>query len=101
MKILKIKELHRYLGFYGRMRIVILQFKIFKRKIKNIFDFWVQFHLWKGSGIPGKLQCYLLHMVAVNMNIPKSVYEISRLVTANLSHHHGKQGIRGDIEGYS
>ena len=36
--------LYRYRRFYRRMTFVVQQFKIFKLKIKNIFDLRIDFH---------------------------------------------------------
>ena len=61
-----------------------------RNKIKNVFNRWIDNHLWQLSWFSAKLQFNLFFVVVIDMNITKGVYEFSRLQITHLCHHHSQ-----------
>ena len=61
-----------------RVRLIILQFKIFKAEIKYTSDFRVQYHLRQGIRFPGQLKFDLFNVVHVDMCIPQCMNKFTR-----------------------
>ena len=93
--------LYRHWRFDVRVRVVVLQFEIFKAEIKQVSHFVVELHLRQGSRLAGELEAGLLEVVAVEVGIAEGVDEFAGREVAHLRHHHGEQGVAGDVEGYA
>ena len=83
------------------MRVVVLQFEVFKAEVEQVLHFGVELHLWQGSRLAGKLEAGLLEVVAVEVSVAEGVDEFAGREAAHLRHHHGEQGVAGDVEGYA
>src|SRR5690606_6135035 len=81
--------LHRYRSLDMGVKLIILQFKILKFKIENIFYFRIYFHRRQWFWFSAQLQFGLLKMVAVYMSIAQSMHKITHFHVTYLSHHHG------------
>ena len=75
--------------FNGRMRVIVFQRKISKRKIKYVIYCRIYFHGGVWARVSAQLQLNLLKVVAVNMCIAKGVHKIARLQATYLRHHEG------------
>ena len=81
-----------------RVRVVVYQGKILEFKTENVPNLRIQDHFRKRPGFPAQLQFYLLHVVVVDMGIPKRMDEFARLVPTNLGHHQSEQSVGGNVE---
>ena len=93
--------LHRHWRFDVWVRVVVLQFEVFKAEVEQVSHFGVDLHLWQGSRLAGELEAGLLEVVAVEVGIAEGVDEFAGREAAYLRHHHGEQGVAGDVEGYA
>src|SRR5690606_8237751 len=73
--------------------------KILKIKTEDILNLRIKLHNGQSAWRARKLFIYLFKMVVVDVYIAKCVYILPDLQAANLSHHHLKQCVAGDIEG--
>jgi hypothetical protein len=80
------------------MRIVIHKLKVLILEIKDALHLRIDLHLRKGARLAGKLKRHLLEMICVDVGITCSMDEVTHLQTADLSDHHSKKSIRGNIE---
>lgn len=80
------------------MRVVVLEGEVLVFELKNIPHGWVDAHGWERSWLSGKLEFRLLQMIFVQMKVAECVNKLARHEVADLSHHHGEQGVGGDIE---
>ena len=81
-----------------RVALVIEQLKIVELEIKDGSHVRIDLHLRQRKGLARKLQSGLVQMVEVEMGIAKGVDEVTGLVAGHLGHHHGQQGVGGDVE---
>ena len=93
--------LYRHWRFDVRVRVVVLQFEVFKAEIEQVSHFGVEPHLRQGARLAGELEAGLLEVVAVEVGVAEGVDELAGRETAYLRRHHGEQGIAGDVERYS
>ena len=93
--------LHRHLRFDVRVRVVVLQFEVFKAEVEQVSHFGVELHLWHGSRLAGELEAGLLEVVAIEVGVAEGVDEFAGREAAHLRHHHGEQGVAGDVEGHA
>ena len=84
-----------------RVRVVVLQFEVFKAEIEQVSHFGVEPHLRQGAWLAGELEAGLLEVVAVEVGIAEGVDEFAGREATHLRHHHGEQGVAGDVEGYA
>ena len=80
------------------MGIITLQFKIFVMETENVLHLGIDVHPGQGARLARQLQLDLLDVVQINMHITKGMHKFPRLQTTHLRHHHGQQGIRGNVE---
>ena len=85
----------------GRPGIVALQSKVGIVEIKYRAYIRIESHHWQLSRCTGKLLAHLVEMVEVDVHVPERMHEVSGSIAALLGHHHGQQGIRGDVERHS
>ena len=83
------------------MRVVIGEGEILEPKGEKILYLGIQRHRRAWTWGTRQLQTSLLQMVTVKVRISETVNELARLQTRDLSHHHQKQGVAGDIEGHT
>jgi len=81
------------------MELVVDQFEIAVPESKDVAYFRVDFHLRKRKRLAAKLKPDLFQVVGIDVHIPAGPYEIAGLVSANLRHHQGEEGIGSNIEG--
>ncbi len=84
-----------------RVRVVVLQLEVLKAEVEQVSHFGVEPHLRQGSRLAGELEAGLLEVVAVEVGVAEGVDELAGLQAAYLRHHHGEQGIAGDVEGHA
>lgn len=78
--------------------LIAEQFKVVESELIDFRDLRINLHFWKWKRLPAELEIGLLQMVRVKVEIAKGVYEFARFVTTNLRHHHGEEGIGGDVK---
>lgn len=81
-----------------RERIVVLKVEIVVMKIKYGFYVGIDDHTRQRSRLARQLEFHLLEMVAVDVCVAKSMYEVAGLETGHLGGHHEQQGIGCDVE---
>ena len=80
------------------MWIVIHKLKVLVREGKQVRHLGIDAHLRQRSRLAGELLSGLVHVVQVQVNVPKRVDKLSRLQPDHLRHHHGQQGVGRDVE---
>ena len=91
-------ELDRDLAFDCRPRIVIDQGEVLIIKIEKVLYFRVEQHGGQRTWRPRQLGLHLFDVVVVDVHVAKGVDKRAGLQPAHLGHHHGQQGIGGDVE---
>ena len=79
--------------------VVVLQGEVFVPEVEDGVYGGVETHGREGAGCAGELFADLVEMVVVDVGVPESVDEVPRAEAADLGHHHGQQGVGGDVEG--
>ena len=85
----------------GRMRPVIDQLEVLVTEIKNTFYLGIDLHLRWWQGLSLQLLICLLQVVHIQVRITQRVDELAGRLTGHPGHHHGEQGIGGDVEWFS
>ena len=80
-------------SLYGRVRLIILYFEIFKLVVKDRGWLSVDLQCWQRKRFTAELKLCLLDVIAVQMNISPSPYEITWLEVTLLREHVRKQCI--------
>ena len=75
----EVNTLDAHGGFYVRMRVVIDQLEILAAEGKKVLDVRIDAHRRQSAGLPGQLLVRLINMIQVQVHVPKSVDEITRL----------------------
>jgi len=83
------------------MRLIVLQRKIFKLEVKDVFYRGVEFHKRERVWFAGELQLCLFDVIAVYVDVAESMDEFAGFQIADLGDHEREQGIRSDVEGYA
>src|SRR5688572_13441 len=82
----------------GRMRVVADQLEVLELEVVDVLHRRVQLHLRQRPGLAGQLQLRLLQMIAVEMQVTKSVNEGARLQATHLRDHQREQRVGRDVE---
>jgi len=90
--------LHRHIRFDVGVRVVVFQREVFVLEGEDVFDLWIDAHGGQWTGIAGKLQLGLFHVVRIDVGITEGMDELLGLEIANLGHHHQQEGVGGDVE---
>ena len=77
---------------------VIDQLKVFECELLDVLDLTVELEVWERMRQSLELLLQRLHMVRVDVGVPKHMNEFASLETADLCKHAGKQRIARDIE---
>ena len=80
------------------MWVIINQFEVFVLEIEDALHVGVDLHLWQFTRFTCQLQLCLLEVVEIEVSVACRIDEIAWLQVAHLCHHHGQQGIRGNVE---
>ncbi len=80
------------------MGVVTLQREIFEREIGERRDRWIELYRREWSWLPAQLQSDLFDVIVVDVCVSESVDEFTGLEAGDLSHHHGQQRVRRDVE---
>ena len=91
-------KLDGYLSFDGRVRLVILEREVVVVEVKDRFDIRVDAHRGEWVWCSGQLKPNLLQMVEVDVRVARCMDKVAGLETCNLRHHHGQEGVGGDVE---
>lgn len=82
-----------------RMWIVILHLEILKGKVLNVFHLPLDVNGWEGTRVARTLLLQRVHVVGINVGVPQSVDKVAGLQPRHVGHHHGEQGVAGNVEG--
>lgn len=77
---------------------VVLQGEVLELEIEQGRHRRIEPHGGQGPGIPAQLQPGRLEVVLIEVGVAKGVDELSRVEPADLGHHHGQEGVGGDVE---
>ena len=88
-------------GLDSRPRVVSFEGEVFVAESENILHVGLDPHGGQGAGRTGQLCLDLLQEVQVDVGVAERVDEFAGLEPYHLCHHHGEQGVGGDVEGYA
>ena len=83
------------------MCLVTDQFEVLVTEVEYIVHPGIDLHLRRRHGLSGQLQVRLLQVVHIQVRVTQCVHELARRKTGHPGHHHGEQGIGGDVEWFS
>ena len=92
---------HRHGSLYRRPGVVPLEGKVPVVEVEDRAHFGIENHPGQGTRGAGELLAHLVEVVEIDVYVSESVHEVSGSVAALLGHHHGQQGVRGDVERHS
>lgn len=95
---IKYNVLNAYNTFDGRVGVIVFEGEVFVLELEDVLHFRIDAHSRQFARLASELQMHLVEMIEVDVRVASRVNEIARLKSANLCHHHAKQGIRGDVE---
>ncbi len=91
----------RHRGGNVRPGMVVQQGEVFIAESEEIAHLGIELHAGQAAGLPAELGLRLFQVVLVQVRVTKGVNEFPGLQVADLGHHHGQQGVRGDVERHS
>lgn len=92
---------HSHWSLYRRPGVVPLEGKVPVVEVEDRAHFAIENHPGQGTRGPGELFAHLVEMIEVDVDVPEGVHEVPGDIAALLGHHHGQQGIGGDVERHS
>ena len=79
--------------------IVVGELEIFVAEGEYILDFWIYVHGGQMAWCACDLEFDLFDVVEVDVCVTSGIDEIAGAEVAHLCHHHGEEGVAGDVEG--
>ena len=81
--------------------VIALQLEVLVFEVEDALHVRIDLHRGQLTRLTCQLQTGLIEVVQIEVGVASGVDKLTRLQSANLSHHHAEQRIRCDVEGHT